>query len=173
MFALGGALRLREGVELSSGNSFPRQPENKPWCCSGDLAGPACSPRGTPVAPLARDGSWPCMAPPAAGGPHGICSGISQLNSCRLLAQKSGLCGSDPSYKFDLWVWAWGFCVYMYFFFLLVFLFQLWSNKSFPELTQTGPKNRNAASAAAPAKRADQQLQGRKYPQDPAAKSNT
>lgn len=36
-----------------------------------------------------------------------------------------------------------------------------------------GPKNRNAASAAAPAKRADQQLQGRKYPQDPAAKSNT
>lgn len=63
MFALGGALRLREGVELSSGNSFRRQPENKPWCCSGDLAGHACSPCGMPVAPLAQDGSWPCMAP--------------------------------------------------------------------------------------------------------------
>lgn len=48
--------------------------------------------------------------------------------------------------------------------FFSLFLFQLWLNKSFPELTHVGSKNRNAASTVEPAKLTDSQSQGRKYP---------
>lgn len=58
-------------------------------------------------------------------------------------------------------------------FFISLFLFQLWSNKSFPELTHAGPKNRNAVSTAAPAKPTDSPSQGRKHPQVSATQANT
>lgn len=63
-----------------------------------------------------------------------------------------------------------GFWIVLFF---SLFLFQLWSNKSFPELTHAEPKNRNAASMAVPAKPSDSPSQGRKHPQVSATEAST
>lgn len=165
MFTQGDVLRLKEGVDLSSGNSFFTQPERtNPRVSSGIWLAAF-------IALLVR-----LLSPAGSGWVMGAGAQLpkcflrlfvvmSVLRSCRLSGWKTGLCGSNPSYRFDLWVLAWGF--------FSLFLFQLWSNKSFPELTHKGPKNRNAASTAAPAKPTDSPSRGRKHPQVSATEANT
>ena len=100
MFTWGGALRLEEGVELRSGNSFSRQPENKPCFLGGIWLAVGCpSSPGSGWVPAG--GSQP-REPPSCWQP--LWWGL--LDSCRLLVWKSGLCGSNQPGKFDLWVWA-------------------------------------------------------------------
>lgn len=144
-------MRLKEGVELSSGNSFSKQLERtNPGVSSGIwLTAFIALPAGLLSPAWLRSGDCSGVSAPrallsAVCGCCGDCTGTSELRSCRLSGKKTGLCGSNLSNIFDLWVLAQ--------FFFSLFLFQLWSNKSFPDLTHIRPKNRNAASTAAPAK---------------------
>ena len=101
---------------LSSGNSFSKQPERtNPGVSSGIwLAAFIALPVGLLSPTWLRLGdcrgvSAPRVLPLAVCGCCGDCTGISELRSCRLLGKKTGPCGSNPSYKSDLWVLAWVF----------------------------------------------------------------
>lgn len=168
MFTQGVVLRLKEGVELSSGNRFSRQPERtNPGASAGIwLAVFIALPAGllSPAQLRLGDCSGVSTLQVLSLAVCGCCTGISQLRSSRLSGQNTEFCGSKPSYKFDLWVMAW---------FFSLLLFQLWSSKSFPELTHTRRKNRNATSTEAAAELMDSQSQRTKYPQVSATESNT
>lgn len=113
MFTQGGVLRLKEGVELSSGNSFSKQPERtNPGASSGVwLAVVVALPAGrlSPARLRLGDCSGVSALQALSLAVCGCGTGTSQLRSYRLSGQKTEFCGSKPSYKFDLWVMAWLF----------------------------------------------------------------
>lgn len=106
MFTQGDVLRLKEGVDLSSGNSFFTQPERtNPRVSSGIWLAAFIA---LLVGLLSPAGSGWVMG---AGAQLPKCFlwlfvVMSVLRSCRLSGWKTGLCGSNPSYRFDLWVLA-------------------------------------------------------------------
>lgn len=92
MFTQGDVLRLKEGVELSSGNSFSKQPERTNPDVSSEiwLTVFIALPVGllSPAWLRLGDGSGvsaPRALPSPVCGCCRDCTGISELRSCRLL----------------------------------------------------------------------------------------
>lgn len=124
MFTQGGVLRLKEGVELSSGNSFSKQPER---------INPAISPKSWLAAFIALLWLFVAvagMAPGSLSWGHAGCWG-RKLDFVVPTRLTNLICG----------VWLFYFLVLFFSF----FLFQLWSNGSYPELTSHWAKGQECS----------------------------